>query len=195
MESSINTDNMRCKVISFAGARTHYNVLNVLAGRRISPYTSCSANTSFAWRRKWQWNSHGRTQSKHQTEELSKINTMWNDGNGEKGDVSIRMYFILLNTYWCTVRYVTDFVDSHERIDYMLIQLRRLCMDTGPMYDCMFYPMNQSDDNRMLCVHNETKAKTKKKEEILMHQLRRSLQQQCVYFIEIIWISKKGKCQ
>lgn len=77
-----------------------------------------------------------------------------------------RRIILLLNTYWCTVRYVTDFVDSHERIDYMLIQLHRLCMDIGPMYDCMFYQMNQSDDNRMLCVHNETKTikKTYKKE-------------------------------
>lgn len=49
------------------------------------------------------------------------------------------------------VRYVTDFVDSHERIDYKLIQLRRLCMDTGLMYDCMSYQTNQLDGNRMLC--------------------------------------------
>lgn len=114
----------------------------------------------------------------------------------EEEDVDVCILYILLNTYWCTVRYVTDFVDSHERIDYMLIQLRRLCMDTGPMYDCMFYPMNQSDDNRMLCVHNETETKIKRN---VMDQLRRSLhwcsakpwpalqrQQQCVYFIEII---------
>lgn len=96
---------------------------------------------------------------------------------------------------------MTDFVDSHERIDYMLIQLRRLCMDTGPMYDCMFYPTNQSDDNRMLCVHNETKTK----KEMHKNELNGSVaaiaalmpcktvlpislqrQQQCVYFIEII---------
>lgn len=60
-------------------------------------------------------------------------------------------------TYWCMVRYVTDFADSHEHIDYKLIQLHRLCMDIGPMYDCMFYQMNQSDDNRMLCTQWNTK--------------------------------------
>lgn len=50
------------------------------------------------------------------------------------------------------VRYVTDFADSHEHIDYKLIQLHRLYMDIDRSYDYMFYQMNQSDDNRMLCI-------------------------------------------